>query len=35
MYGRDFCDVQIGKERRLEFDKNYGSLLVSSREDEK
>ena len=29
MYGRDSCDVQIGKERRVEVDKNHGSLLVS------
>ena len=29
MYGRDSCDVQIGKERRVEVDKNHGSLFVS------
>ena len=29
MYGLDSCGVQIGKERRVEVDKNHGSLLVS------
>ena len=29
MYGHDSCDVQIGKERRVEVDKNHGSLFVS------